>query len=307
MNEEELENDYEEVETSEVSSEEDQLNELAGIFGDEPEDTPEPQPEPVKTEQALPDDYKVKVKINGQEQEVPLSELRNGYQRQADYTAKTQELSQQRNEVEAAKQQYNQYVQSIPMLALVAEQNVKTAADQLYSQEMVDLATNDPAEYVAQKALLEKHIAENQKAYQQMSQQYAEYQNQNTQQHQQLLSETLARANELLNEQVEGWADGSTRQKLRDYALTTAELDDQDLNNLYDHRYVKILNKARLYDELVANQASVQKRVERAPPKVVSPGNGDSVDDMATLKKRAIKKANNGDNSDLLDLLASMM
>jgi len=43
------------------------------------------------------------VKVDGQEQEVTLSELRNGYQRQADYTRKTQELASERQRLEQAE------------------------------------------------------------------------------------------------------------------------------------------------------------------------------------------------------------
>lgn len=41
---------------------------------------------------------KYKVVVAGQEMEVPLTELLNGYQRQADYTKKTQELSEQQKD-----------------------------------------------------------------------------------------------------------------------------------------------------------------------------------------------------------------
>jgi len=44
-------------------------------------------------------DYRVPVKIEGQEDYVPLTEAVAGYQRQADYTRKTQELAQQRNDL----------------------------------------------------------------------------------------------------------------------------------------------------------------------------------------------------------------
>jgi hypothetical protein len=46
--------------------------------------------------------YMVPVKVDGEELSVPLSEAISGYQRQADYTRKTQELSQQRQEIEFA-------------------------------------------------------------------------------------------------------------------------------------------------------------------------------------------------------------
>ena len=53
----------------------------------------------------LPDDYAthhVKVKVDGEEQDVPLSEALGGYQRQADYTRKTQELARQQESAQFA-------------------------------------------------------------------------------------------------------------------------------------------------------------------------------------------------------------
>lgn len=46
--------------------------------------------------------YRVPVKLDGEELQVPLSEAIAGYQRQADYTRKTQELSQQREQFQFA-------------------------------------------------------------------------------------------------------------------------------------------------------------------------------------------------------------
>jgi hypothetical protein len=46
--------------------------------------------------------YVVPVKVDGEELKVPLSEALSGYQRHADYTRKTQELSEQRQQVEFA-------------------------------------------------------------------------------------------------------------------------------------------------------------------------------------------------------------
>ncbi len=44
-------------------------------------------------------DYRIPVKVDGQEEYVPLDEARNGFMRQADYTRKTQEVAQQRQEL----------------------------------------------------------------------------------------------------------------------------------------------------------------------------------------------------------------
>lgn len=47
-------------------------------------------------------DYRIPVKLDGEELQVPLSEAIAGYQRQADYTRKTQELAQQREALQFA-------------------------------------------------------------------------------------------------------------------------------------------------------------------------------------------------------------
>jgi hypothetical protein len=44
-------------------------------------------------------DYRIPVKLDGEELQVSLSEAISGYQRQADYTRKTQELAQQREQL----------------------------------------------------------------------------------------------------------------------------------------------------------------------------------------------------------------
>jgi hypothetical protein len=46
--------------------------------------------------------YQVPIKIDGQESYIPLGEAISGYQRQADYTRKTQELAQQREQMQFA-------------------------------------------------------------------------------------------------------------------------------------------------------------------------------------------------------------
>jgi len=48
------------------------------------------------------------VKVDGEEFEVTLDELRNGYQRQADYTRKAQSLAEQRKAYEANLEAVNQ-------------------------------------------------------------------------------------------------------------------------------------------------------------------------------------------------------
>jgi hypothetical protein len=68
-------------------------------------------------------DHRVRVKVGGEEQEVPLAEALSGYQRHADYTRKTQELSEMRQQLEFA-QTLQQALEANPAqtIALLQEQ-----------------------------------------------------------------------------------------------------------------------------------------------------------------------------------------
>ena len=93
--------DYEELGTANTT---DQLAMLKkhGFFEDETAEPEQPATESEQVEEPEPPkEPTYKVKIDGQEQEVPLAELLSGYQRQADYTRKTQKLAEQQRLAEA--------------------------------------------------------------------------------------------------------------------------------------------------------------------------------------------------------------
>ncbi|WAK01863.1 hypothetical protein [Methylobacter sp. YRD-M1] len=317
-----MENENLNIEDTEIDStdpiepvEEDITDKIASLLGDGPATPPvaeeiEPAKVPDTSElpsPALPDDYKVTIKVNGVEQEVPLSELKNGYQRQQDYTQKTQELSQQRQEIDSKKAEYDQFLNSIPLLTQVAQNNINEAVEKLYSPDFIDLANTDPAAYIAEKAKLENVIAQNQKAHTQMVQQYQQHQAEIQNQYQAALGEQLQKAHEQLSKEIPGWSDGSTIEALRNYAVSdSVGFKLNELDALIDPRQVHILNKARLYDEMMAKQNVAAKKVQNVPPRVLQPENETATaeDDFAKRKRAAIKS---GDTHAIEALLAELL
>ncbi len=96
-------------------------------------------------------DHLVAIKVNGIEMEVPLSELRNGYMRQQDFTRKTQLLAERRKEVETAERILAAY-QADP------KSTVRMLAEQA-GIESDDFAQFDDDDPVARKiAELEREI-----------------------------------------------------------------------------------------------------------------------------------------------------
>jgi len=96
-------------------------------------------------------DKYVKLQVDGQEVSVPIKEALAGYQRQADYTRKTQELSDQRKQVQYASA-LQEALQSDPAATLLLLQEHYGVQAQPETDEWVD-----PSEL--QMRQLEKRIA----------------------------------------------------------------------------------------------------------------------------------------------------
>jgi len=303
-NEEDYEDSEEDSEEPEPSVEE----KISSLISDNLETTPikEPITETTKEVEKPIVEEKIKVKVDGVEKEVTLEELKNGYSRQSDYTQKTQELALQKQQVEAQQREYQTYLQSIPMLAQVAQQNITNASNQLYSPELLELAKTDPAEYVAQKAQIEMTIAENIKYYQQMDQQYTQHLQQTQQQQNLALNEVVQRSNELLAKEIDGWTEGKIQPLLKEYGAKVG-FTENELANVYDYRHIEILNKARLYDQLIENKGVAQKRVQGVPPKMLDANSSNARDEQAEFNARKRAALRSNDDRAIARIMAEML
>lgn len=89
-------------------------------------------------------DKKVRVRVDGEELEVPVSELPNGYMRHADYTRKTQEAARLRQEAQTALQ-LQAALQADPQRTLSLLQQAFIGDEAQAASEPEDLFT-DPVE-----------------------------------------------------------------------------------------------------------------------------------------------------------------
>lgn len=242
----------------------------------EPEAAQEPAEPAAEPEAAsAEDDPLVTVKIDGKEVEIPMSELKNGYQRQADYTRKTMEASAERKAADAEKaaaaNERNTYAQNLVRMQAQLE-------GALQEQQGIDwnrLIQEDPQTYLAQKHLYEQRQAALQQNYahqQQLSQQMQAEQAQQFQDH------LKAQQDELLAKLPE-WKDEAKakaeKTALREY-LTSQGIPEQDINSLADAKSVVIARKAMLYDQMISKAQAAQKKVATAPAKVERPGTGEA-------------------------------
>ena len=223
-----------------------------------------------------PDEQLYAVKVNGEEKELTLSELKSLAQQGADYTKKTQQVAEQRKEVEAqavaieqAKQLRDAYAERLQVM-----EQLLSAPDQ--NVDLESLKENDPIGYAVavaeQQQNREKMQAIQAERYRIAEQQQAEQQ--------QYMKQYLAGEAEKLTTVLPEYSDpvkGETlRSDMRKFAKDLG-FSDQDLSMVRDHRQVMTLYKAMMYDKLQQSKPSVNKRVNEAPKNVRTGNNQEKV------------------------------
>lgn len=205
------------------------------------------------------------VKVDGEEVEVNLEELRNGYQRQADYTRKSQSLAEQRKAYEANLQAVTQEREQYSQLLGNMAQNQNAELSRYADIDWADLKDTDPMEY------MEKRL-EYQEAKEKISElqnERARVQQQNETDMGQMLQEKLQKEAELLSKALPEYTEpGSTfKDEVRNYALNLG-FSPQDIDGIADHRVILVLHKAMMQDKV--SKAPVKK--SKTAPKVVKAG-----------------------------------
>ena len=205
------------------------------------------------------------VKVDGEEVEVNLDELRNGYQRQADYTRKSQSLAEQRKAYEANLQAVTQEREQYSELLGNMAQNQNAELSRYADINWADLKDTDPMEY------MEKRL-EYQEAKEKISElqnERARVQQQNETDMGQMLQEKLQKEAELLSKALPEYTEpGSTfKDEVRNYALNLG-FSPQDIDGIADHRVILVLHKAMMQDKVSKTPAKKSK----SAPKVVKAG-----------------------------------
>lgn len=233
-------------------------------------ETAEPEAEP-----EAEDDPLVTVKIDGKSVEVKLSELKNGYQRQADYTRKTQEVSEVKRAAEAeftkAQQERQTYAQNLQRLQIQTEAFLQ----QQQATDWQALLESDPVEYLKQQRIAQEQHAKLNHIHQEQQR----VQQQDAYEAQARHAQHLQDQREQLLAKIPAWKDEAKakteKAALRDFLLNEG-YDDETVGNLDDSRAVVIARKAMLYDQMVAKASVAAKKVSTLPTRVERPGVGEN-------------------------------
>ena len=248
------------VEVEETEGEDYEEPEVGAEVGDDSTD---------ETEEATEKDTSepfYSVKVDGEEYEVNLEELQKGYQLEKSYTKKAQAVAEERaaiaEQTQKLEEQRTQYLQATEMVARQQAVGVEAARAKLAQIDR----TADPLGFVTTQL----EVQELEQGLQTQVQQYQAAIHQREQAMAATRAEQLAHSAQVLQETIPDWG-----QELQRDVVTfakTAGYTDAELNNIVNARDIVVLNKARLYDELVAGKETVKgKKKAVIRPKVKSP------------------------------------
>ncbi len=219
----------------------------------------------------------LKLKVNGEDVEKPLDEVVALAQQGLDYTQKTQQVAEQRKELEAyaesIKAQEQAFQEQMQLNNVLIEDVAKiTSLDQQLNQyanvNWQQLSDNDFVE--AQKLFFTYNQLQQERS--QLVSQFEAKKQQVVQKQTQLMSEKIAKGKEILAKEIPNWSPETNQALLstgKDYGFSDAEL-----NSIVDPRHVKVLHDAMQWRKLQQN-STVKKKVSSAKP-VVKPGSKDT-------------------------------
>ena len=204
------------------------------------------------------------VKVDGSEMDVTLDELLRGYQREADYTRKTSELSLEKSKVNDMMQQsqseINQKLSKLTELTTMAQQELQNEYSNIDFEKLYE---DDPTEAARLEHKMRKRSENLQKIQEETKANQMHEFTKYVQEQQTKLSTMVPEFNDPAK---------ATKMKsdMRTY-LTKLGYGDQEINSIYDARQVMLIKDAMTYDRLKKSNVKVTKKVAQAP-RVVRPG-----------------------------------
>ena len=229
-----------------------------------PETTTENTEVTEETQTELEEPELHRVKVQGQELEVTLDELKSGYSRDSDYRQKTHTLGLEKRDLETQKsslrQSYDTRLSELNELIATADATVR---QQQGSQDLQKLYDEDPTS----AARLDYQLRQQQGQIEEVKSKAKEA-------HAKQYDDFLATQRELAATKIPEYSDPnkadqfklSMRNSLRNYGF-----NDSEIGSLADHRFLMVAKDAMSYQNLKDKKPIVQKKVANAP-RVVKAG-----------------------------------
>ena len=235
----------------------------------------------------------VRMRVNGEDQQVTLTEAISGAQYRAANDQKAQKLSEERRTFETERQtvaeEFSNRLQQVQGLGQMLEQQL------LAEYQNVDwqaLKETDPATFVIRQQEFQQRQQQLHQAGQMLGEQMRHVQTQQEEREQAERAEILASERVAMVESVPEWSDQEVMKKdlaeIVQYGQSLGFSED-DLSNVIHNRELQVLRKAMLYDRGV----TVAEKKSKTPPKMQRAANGRFVGKKDTRLNRLVERAKN--------------
>ena len=233
--------------------------------------------EQIDTQEKL-EDSTYKVKVAGQELDVTLDELRNGYSRDADYRRKTEELSNERknfqSQSEKQRQDYSQKLTEMNQILSNAQQELNT---EINSADLEALYEEDPAH----AAKIEHRLRRKQEMLN------SSIQKTQSEQKQQFDGYLQSEKTKLVNS-IPDFADPGKASNLKNNMrshLAKYGFNDSEIAQVYDHRILMLVNDAMKFGNLQKAKPNLAKKISK-PSRMFSSGIKQDKNDVKSKASR---------------------
>jgi hypothetical protein len=242
----------------------------------------------------------ISVKVDGQEMQVTLDDLKRSYSGQAYIQKGMQDAANQKKE---AEQVYQALLNDRQQLSELLQQMQSGDMLQAPVPPTRELFKRDPVKYMDEKLAYDEAKAEYDKQQGQLAQ-VQQQQNYNMQQAQQVyLQQEMQKLSEKIPEIADPKKGQKFKQDLVDYGMLVG-YTTEELNSVMDHRAILVLDKARKYDALQASKPKAQAKAKSAKP-MVKAGAKKSKTSDSVKKRQAV--ANRMRNTGSIDDVASFL
>ena len=241
------------------------------------------------------------VKVAGQEFNVTLDELRNGYSRDADYRRKTEDLAydkkQFQTESEKQRQDYSTKLSELNQMMSVAQQQLNA---EINSADLEKLYEEDPTEAARIEHRLKK---KQEKLNQAMQKTQLEQKKQFDGFLQDQQRKLVQKMPEFSNPEKASQLKTSMKSTLNSYGF-----NDQEIAQVYDHRIVMLVNDAMKFRNMQKAKPNMAKKISK-PGKVFSSGVKQSKADinLKTRKDKLSRLRKSGSTKDAASIFLDMI
>jgi hypothetical protein len=267
------------------------------------EEEDEPQEDQVEEEESeQPQLYTIKV--DGEDTEVTLEELQNGYSRQRDYTRKTQELAEQRKAIEAQQKEVSQkdeiYSQLLPKMEATLKGELGNEPDWNALYEA------DPIAYVREKDVWN----EKKQKLTAIQEEATRLQEESAAKQRKELEEFVQYGNQQLLQLIPEWQDNEVASKekmsIRNYGVNVLGYTPQEMDSVYDYRVLLGLRNAWMHDKTL-KATKVKPTEKKAVARTARPGTSNVPKTTTPVKKARQKLAKTGKVQDAAKLFEQLI